>query len=221
MTFPPLHAVAPRRGVLKCTTMVRRMFVAVLVGITVSVFVALYLFQMKQRAIPYTGGNIPLSSLQDNSPSHMIKISSPAFSNNDFIPPRYTCDGENILPPLEIRGIPSDAASVAVIVDDPDAPGGVWNHWSVWNIPVQPVVRLNNTSILQEAREGITDFGTKGYGGPCPPRGTGVHRYFFKVYALPKGFVLSADAPIEDIRATIEDNAIDYGELIGLYTHNK
>ena len=195
----------------------------VIVSVALVLFVVSAKSSDKRKEVKHKNSGLKtLTQLQvDNTFSHTMNITSTAFSNNEYIPPRYTCDGENVLPPIEINGVPEEAASVAVVVDDPDAPGGVWNHWSIWNIPAQPSVRLDGDSIPSGAKEGVTDFGTKGYGGPCPPKGTGTHRYIFKVYALPAGFTLDDRASIGDIRAELEENAIDYVELTGLYTRDK
>ena len=107
-----------------------------------------------------------------------LNISSIAFKADEMIPSKYTCDGVNINPPLDIKDIPEKAKCLALIVDDPDAPIGVWVHWVVWNIPVTHHIKENEV----HGTEGINDFQQQHYGGPCPPSGT--HRYFFKVYAL-------------------------------------
>src|SRR5574337_959312 len=109
-----------------------------------------------------------------------MKISSPAFENNGMIPSEYTCDGSDISPPLVFSEIPKGARSLAIIMDDPDAPMGIFTHWIVWNISSNKTqfVKGEKTSFPQ----GRTSFGSKSYGGPCPPSGT--HRYFFKLYAL-------------------------------------
>jgi Raf kinase inhibitor-like YbhB/YbcL family protein len=110
-----------------------------------------------------------------------IKISSTAFTQNGSIPSKYTCDGSDVNPPLMFENVPPEAKSLALIVDDPDAPAGTWVHWVVWNI--DPAVKeIKENSLPPGAQQGISDFRKRGYGGPCPPGGT--HRYFFKLYAL-------------------------------------
>src|SRR3989344_1638301 len=109
-----------------------------------------------------------------------MQILSSAFKENDFIPSKYTCDGNDVSPPLEFINVPKEAKSLALIMDDPDAPMGTFVHWVVWNI-------LSSTKKISEGEEltfpqGKTDFGKLGYGGPCPP--SKIHRYFFKLYAL-------------------------------------
>ena len=99
-----------------------------------------------------------------------MKLTSPAFKPGEKIPARYTCDGLDQSPPLAISEVPDNAESLVLIVDDPDAPAGVWTHWTVWNIDPHAVVIEENTAPVG-AVEGITSFGKSGYGGPCPPAG--------------------------------------------------
>ena len=143
-----------------------------------------------------------------------MKISSAAFENNSFIPSKYTCEGQEINPPLEFRDVPEDTKSLALIVDDPDAPMKTWVHWTIWNIDAKTTQILQN-SCPKGAVEGITSFGRTGYGGPCPPSGT--HRYFFKLFALDKMLDLSPNSYARDIESTIEGHIIRKAELIGLY----
>jgi Raf kinase inhibitor-like YbhB/YbcL family protein len=106
-----------------------------------------------------------------------MKLSSPAFKHNELIPAKYTCDGDNVNPPLLFEKVPSEAKSFALIVDDPDAPRGTWVHWVLWNIDPKTVEIKENT-VPAGSQQGVNDFKTQSYGGPCPPSGT--HRYFFK-----------------------------------------
>ncbi|HKJ87860.1 MAG TPA: YbhB/YbcL family Raf kinase inhibitor-like protein [Gammaproteobacteria bacterium] len=113
-----------------------------------------------------------------------LQLSSPAFHPNGSIPTRYACDGSNISPPLKWSGSPRGTRSLALIVDDPDAPGQVWVHWVAYNLPPEAggLGEGASGSLPGSAREGRNSWGTFGYGGPCPPSGT--HRYRFKLYAL-------------------------------------
>ncbi len=143
-----------------------------------------------------------------------MEIKSPAFKNKQSIPAKYTCDGKNISPPLEINDLPENTKSLVLISDDPDAPAGTWIHWTVWNI--NPRTRkIPEANIPQGAVQGITSFGTSGYGGPCPPSGS--HRYFFKVYALDTKLDLDSSAKIEDLESAIKGHVLDKAELIGTY----
>ena len=143
-----------------------------------------------------------------------MKILSPAFEANQTIPPKYTCDGENINPPLQIYDVPAGAKSLVLIFDDPDAPMGTWVHWTIWNIPPE-TKEIGENSAPIGAVEGITSFGSRGYGGPCPPSGT--HRYFFKLYALDAMLDLPQSAKASDIKKAMKSHILDNAELIGLY----
>ncbi len=152
------------------------------------------------------------------SQSGRLQITSPAFGHNQTIPKKYTCQGEDINPPLKITGVPSGTISLALIMDDPDAPMGTWVHWTVWNIPpVTQSISENVGTIAVEGMwsEGLTSFGRSGYGGPCPPSGT--HRYFFKLYAIDTTLTLPSTASKKALEKAIEGHVLDEAQLIGLY----
>lgn len=135
------------------------------------------------------------------------------FHNNEKIPVRYTCDGENIIPPLTISDIPSHAKTLAIIMDDPDAPSKIWVHWIIFNIPVSPPdIRVIDNSL---GKEGINDFKKVGYSGPCPP--DGMHHYHFRVYALGDELALSRGATREEVEAEMQGKILGESELVGLY----
>ncbi len=146
-----------------------------------------------------------------------MEIKSRSFNNEDRIPTRYTCDGEDINPPLDISDIPKEAEIIALIMDDPDAPNGTWVHWLLWNIPV-----INQGFSIDEGVEpanavyGTNDFDKLEYGGPCPPFGT--HRYFFKVYALDRELDLEEGATKDELMIEIEKYMIDWAQLVGKYS---
>ncbi|MDP4261316.1 MAG: YbhB/YbcL family Raf kinase inhibitor-like protein [Bacteroidota bacterium] len=140
-----------------------------------------------------------------------LLISCPAFKENDFIPARYTCDGKNINPPLAIDHIPEETKSLAIIMDDPDAPVGTWVHWVVWNIPVTHHIKEDHVP----GKEGKNDFLRHHYGGPCPPSGT--HRYFFKVYALDTILDIPDNADKAGLEKAMSGHITGFGELIALY----
>ncbi len=143
-----------------------------------------------------------------------MKIVSSVFTNNSSIPKKYTCDGKNINPPLSFFDMPPNAKSFALIVDDPDAPGGTWTHWVLYNI--DPHVReISENSVPSGATEGITSFGKTGYGGPCPPFGT--HRYFFKLYALNDILSFKQRVRKEEVEKEINRQLIDSTQIVGLY----
>jgi len=155
----------------------------------------------------------PKSSLK-LSPEKNMKLISPVFENNQFIPSKYTCDGEDINPPLQIREVPEGTKSLVLIVDDPDAPMGTWVHWVVWNIkPSTTLIEENN--LPEGAIEGINSFGKRHYGGPCPPSGT--HHYYFKLYALDKELELPLNSEKADVEKAMTGHILDSAELIGLY----
>jgi Raf kinase inhibitor-like YbhB/YbcL family protein len=139
-------------------------------------------------------------------------VTSPVFRDNSQIPSKYTCDGININPPLEIQGIPEGTISMVLIIDDPDAPMGTWDHWIVWNI--QPKGKIEEASV--PGTEGINGFRKHSYGGPCPPSGT--HRYFFKVYALDTKLNISSNSRKSDVEKAMKDHVLTKGQLIGLYS---
>ena len=144
-----------------------------------------------------------------------LQVTSPAFHHQDSLPAKYTCNGANINPPLEIAGIPAETKSLALILDDPDAALTTFVHWIVWNIPV--TTHLKENSIPGE--EGRNDFRKHHYGGPCPPSGT--HHYFFKIYALDTMLDLPPDTKKKQLLKAMEGHILAKGEMIGMYKRNK
>jgi Raf kinase inhibitor-like YbhB/YbcL family protein len=143
-----------------------------------------------------------------------LQISSTAFSDGQTIPQRHTCEGDNVSPPLSWSGTPSEARSLALIVDDPDAPSGTFVHWLAWGLDP-------GSNGLDEGQpapvEGTNGFGEKGYGGPCPPPGHGPHRYFHRLYALSSELDLAAGASREELDAALEGRVVGTAELVGTY----
>lgn len=147
-------------------------------------------------------------------PTTNMKITSPAFENNSKIPSKYTCDGESISPPLSFVDVPENAKSLALVVDDPDAPMGTFTHWILFNIDPE-VKEVKENSVPQSAFQGKTSANDKKYVGACPP--SGIHRYFFKLYALDT--MLNFNNPTEDeLEENIKGHIIAKSELIGLYS---
>ena len=144
-----------------------------------------------------------------------LKVSSTAFLHEGMIPFKFTCDGKNFNPPLDIEHIPEETKSLVLIVDDPDAPVGTWVHWLVWNIPVTHHIKENEV----HGKEGMNDFQQLHYGGPCPPSGT--HRYFFKVYALNALLDLPSNTKKPQLEKAMSEHIIAFGELVGLYKSKK
>jgi Raf kinase inhibitor-like YbhB/YbcL family protein len=143
-----------------------------------------------------------------------LKITSPAFANFDKIPAAYTCQGKDVSPQLDISGIPDGTKSLALIVDDPDAPSGTWVHWVIWNI--SPSQKIEEQKIPAGASQGLNDFNEQGYRGPCPP--SGAHRYFFKLYALDTTLKLPSDARKQDLEESMHGHILAQAQLIGVYS---
>lgn len=144
----------------------------------------------------------------------MMRIVSSVFRNNTKIPSVYTCDGRNVNPPLNFLNVPENAKSLALIMDDPDAPSGTFIHWILYNINPSEKGILENT-VLPSALQGKTSRGVAGYVGACPPLGT--HRYFFKLYALDSTLDLKNPDKTE-LEKKMQGHIIDKAELIGLYS---
>ena len=148
-----------------------------------------------------------------------IKVTSSAFAEGGLIPAKYTCDGSDISPPLQWEAVPEGTKSIALISDDPDAPMGTWVHWVLFNLPAESKGLEENIpqdkTLPNGARQGLTDFGRIGYGGPCPPSGT--HRYFFKIYALDTKLDLAAGAKKSELLKAMEGHILGQGQLIGKY----
>lgn len=142
-----------------------------------------------------------------------MELSSPAFAHHQTIPVRYTCQGEDINPPLQISGIPKGTKTLVLIMDDPDAPVGTWDHWVVWNI--SPTGEIKENSVPAGAVQGKNSWGKNSYGGPCPPSGT--HRYFFKLYALDTDLNLPPKATKADVEKAIQNHILAQSELMGTY----
>ncbi|MGF7118139.1 YbhB/YbcL family Raf kinase inhibitor-like protein [Methanobacterium oryzae] len=149
-----------------------------------------------------------------------IAIASEIFSEGSVIPLKYTCDGENISPPLRWDLIPENTASFALLCEDPDAPGGTFIHWILFNIPADTKELLSGIKEEKKldngAIQGKNDFERIGYGGPCPPSGT-KHRFIFKILALDTVLNLKSGITIDQFLNAIQGHVLDKGELIGMY----
>jgi hypothetical protein len=152
----------------------------------------------------------------------IMKIESTAFTANGMIPSVYTCDGQNISPDLNWDEPPLGTQSLALIVDDPDAPGQTFVHWVIYDLPPQihhlPKAVAPQATLASGGVQGKNDFGKLGYGGPCPP--SGVHRYFFKLYALDRELGLKAGATKDQLEAAMNGHILAAAELIGRYSRS-
>jgi Raf kinase inhibitor-like YbhB/YbcL family protein len=147
-------------------------------------------------------------------------VRTDAFGNGAGIPAKYTCSGANLSPAVHWSEAPQAAKSLALIVDDPDAPGGTWTHWVIWDIPAQgaglPEGVPHDESLSSGARQGKNDFGKVGYGGPCPPSGK-QHRYFFRMYALDKVLELMAGSERPDLEDAMKRHILAQAEWMGTF----
>ncbi len=144
-----------------------------------------------------------------------LKITSPAFENEGDIPEKYSCDGEGINPPLHIEGLPHETQTLALIVEDPDAPGKIFDHWIVWSIDAKPTIEENTTPGIV----GKNGAGKTGYHPPCPPSGT--HRYFFYVFALDTDLDLPTGSTKQELNEAMNGHIIAQGTLMGKYAHKE
>jgi len=148
-----------------------------------------------------------------------MRLSSPVFEDGGYIPVKYTCDGENISIPLEFEDMPEEARSLALIMDDPDAPSGTFVHWIVYNIPSKLVALPegvpNEPYLFEGIRQGVNSFGNIGYAGPCPPGGA--HRYMFKLYAIDRPVDLEAGLSKHELLSKISGHVISGTGLMGIY----
>jgi len=143
-----------------------------------------------------------------------MKLTSPSFNNEQYIPADFTCDGKDVNPKLTISEVPANTKSLVLIVDDPDAPAGDWAHWLVWNIKPD-TKEIAQAGVPAGAKEGTTDFGKSGWGGPCPPSGT--HRYYFKLYALDTELSLPTNTRKKDLEQGMDGHVLDQASLMGKY----
>jgi len=147
-----------------------------------------------------------------------MTVESPAFQNGAAIPARYTADGADVSPPLVIRGVPEGTRSLALVMDDPDAPMGTWVHWVAWNLPAD-TSEIPEGGLPESAVEGVNSWGRRGYGGPAPPSGT--HRYFFRVYALDTALELPVTTDKAGLLAAMEGHVLAEAVLMGRYSRGR
>jgi len=151
----------------------------------------------------------------DNITPYTMKMTSPSFSDGEEMPSEFTCDSEDVNPKLNIVEVPDATKSLALIVDDPDAPGGTWVHWVVWNIEAS-TTKIERNSVPQGAIQGLNDSKINKWSGPCPP--SGAHRYYFKLYALDQAPTLSSNSSKKDLEKAMEGHILDQATLMGTYS---
>jgi len=170
------------------------------------IFIATEYPKLKQGSAPFTGQTINTTPMQ---------ITSSVFLDGQNIPSKYSCDGDGVNPPLEFKDIPPTAQTLALIVDDPDAPNGTWTHWTIWNIATS-TTEIAENSAPQEAVQGQASSGQNVYSGPCPPSGT--HHYFFKLYALDSKLPIPSYSTVDKLVEAMQGHVVAQAQLVGLYT---
>jgi len=155
----------------------------------------------------------------ENVPVRKIRLSSHEFEDGGMIPEKYTCDGAGVSPSLRWTEVPANTESIALIMEDPDAPGGNFVHWIIFNLPASmteiPESAPREQILANDAQQGMNSFVKVGYGGPCPS--SGVHRYYFRVYALDQSLSLESGATEREVRDAIKGHILAQGELMGRY----
>ena len=146
-----------------------------------------------------------------------MKVTSSAFSEGQTIPAKYTCDGSDVIPPLDFDDIPPRAVTLALIMDDPDAPMGTWDHWVIWNMP--PQQRHVAEGKVPQGIVGRNSWKKNAWGGPCPPDRE--HRYFFKVYALDRQLDIPPNSTKKDLERAMEGHIIEEAQLMGRYDRER
>jgi Raf kinase inhibitor-like YbhB/YbcL family protein len=165
-------------------------------------------------------GPTPAAPAKKGGQAMAFELTSTAFSQGDPIPAKYTCDGQDISPPLGWSDPPEGTRSFALINDDPDAPVGTWDHWVIYNLPSEarslPEAVSSDAELPDGSRNGQNSWRRLGYGGPCPPSGT--HRYFFKLYALDTSLGLDPGAGKQQVLTAMEGHILGQVELMGVYS---
>lgn len=191
----------------------RSALIAVAVVAVAVALLAVYMTGHKRLAGADELADERFSKLVEGFP-RSLEVTVEGISPEGFIDPAYTCDGGNIPPKVTVTGIPEDASYVALIMYDPDAPAGTFIHW----LAVEPTKGSQATFPGQAVSEGFNDFGKLGYGGPCPPKGHGVHRYFFLVLALSGDPQLPLGYKLEDLLNAVEGKVVAWGYAMGKYS---
>lgn len=148
-----------------------------------------------------------------------MNLVSTDFEDQEILPIKFTCRGENVCPKLIINGIPPASKSLCIIMHDPDAVGGDFTHWLVWNLPTA-ITAIERNTLPISAVEGKNDFGKNEYGGPCPPPGSGTHHYVFELYALDSELDLPRSTDQMNLRNAIKESVIDQAVIVGIVETN-
>jgi Raf kinase inhibitor-like YbhB/YbcL family protein len=176
--------------------------------------IALFPHTLSHSAVAQT------SAGQNGGKAMSLTISSSSFSNGGAIPKKFTCDAEDVSPELSWSGAPAGTRSFALLADDPDAPVGNWNHWTMWNIPAESQGLREGTSkgaqLPDGTQQGLNDFGKVGYNGPCPPPGK-PHRYYFKLFALDQKLTLKEKSGKRELEAAMKGHIVAQAEWMGRY----
>lgn len=183
----------------------------ILIGVILCAFIGWKFFPMDRYAALLPFAYTPSRTTHKNI---AMTISSPAFQGGQSIPTAYTCDGKDVNPPLSFGDVPTSTKGLALIMHDPDAPSGDWLHWTLWNIAPE-TQGIAEGDIPPGAVQGMTDSGTAGYGGPCPP--SGAHRYVFELYVLDATLDLPSGASRHDLEDAMQGHVLDRAELVGTY----
>jgi len=169
-------------------------------------------------------GNAQQPAAKTHGTGSAMSVTSSAFPAESLIPQKYSCEGGNVSPPLSWTGVPTGTKSFALICDDPDAPGGTFVHWVLFNLPASATALAEKTAttatLPNGARQGMNSFDKVGYGGPCPPEGK-PHHYFFKVYALDATLPVKAAASKKEVEQAMEHHILAEGLLMGKYQRKK
>jgi Raf kinase inhibitor-like YbhB/YbcL family protein len=173
-------------------------------------------FELAICAVVAVAFAAPAVVMQPPDPAKQLQLTSTAFKNKDPIPSQYTCDGKNVSPPLAWSSAPAGTQSFALIVEDPNAPTGIWTHWILFDLSSDTTELPEDAAPTGNAQQGMNDFKNKGYGGPCPPGGK-PHRYIFKLFALDKMLGLKAGASKKEVEAAMTNHILAQGMLMGTY----